>query len=137
MFLFLPIPLNVQDIWKVNSKYKHVLLTCPVCQNKTVRVYRLVKSLALIVLPVLPVYTSKVLRCSHCGWYEPVDSAMIDQRRRREDLPTPERPEASAQQHAFFPGSSSQQTDIPNVRPQPHIPPPRKSDEAPPPYSYK
>lgn len=81
--------------------------------------------------------SEQVLRCSHCGWYEPVDSAMIDQRRRREDLPTPERPEASAQQHAFFPGSSSQQTDIPNVRPQPHIPPPRKSDEAPPPYSYK
>ncbi|EPY52582.1 hypothetical protein SPOG_01903 [Schizosaccharomyces cryophilus OY26] len=83
MFFFF-LPLGVQDFWHNKSKYANLLLTCPRCLNKSVRVCRHWKTLSIIVLPILPVYTTKALRCSVCGWWEPSNKNLIEKKKQDE-----------------------------------------------------
>lgn len=51
-------------------------------------------------MPVLPVYTNKVLRCSQCDWHEPANLDSIYQRSSHDDdLPTIKGSDASTQQY--------------------------------------
>ncbi|CAC21420.2 conserved fungal protein [Schizosaccharomyces pombe] len=68
--------------------------------KKTVRVCRQLKTVTVLIVPVLPVYTNKVLCCSQCDWHEPANVYSIEQRRSHDDdLPTIKGSDASTQQY--------------------------------------
>ncbi|KAL2311766.1 hypothetical protein POMI540_4740 [Schizosaccharomyces pombe] len=124
-------PLHLRDMWISTDDYKDVLFTCPVCSKKTVRVCRQLKTVTVLIVPVLPVYTNKVLRCSQCDWHEPANLDSIYQRRSHDDdLPTSRSSEDSAR-------SDEKQAATPNARFQSQNPFSEKSEKGLPSYAYK
>ncbi|EPX72841.1 uncharacterized protein SOCG_00603 [Schizosaccharomyces octosporus yFS286] len=140
MFFFFFLPLGLQDFWHNKSKYAKLLLTCPRCFNKSVRVCRHWKTLSLIILPILPVYTTKALRCSVCGWWERTNKHLIETKIKDEPRLQGSRlqgnpgiqyphPATTIQQPCYESGGSDPSQGQSNSKPQRH------SEEPLPPYS--